>query len=112
MNAHAPIQPRGRQQPGLFEVKPTPGPWRAPSAGIYGPDDLLICSLGHEDTVRAYRARGDTCGELLMANARLIAAAPELVAAIVALLPFVDGKKPGALDVCMAVHAVLTKAIG
>lgn len=65
----------------------TPGPWSAPSAGVYGPDGLLVCTLGTADVVRAYKKRGYfDGGAVIAANARLIAAAPELLAALERLI--------------------------
>ena len=65
-----------------MEAKHTEGPWEAPSAGVYGPDGLLICSLGSPEVVEAYRKRGDTNGAIIAANARLIASSPELLEAL------------------------------
>ena len=63
--------------------KHTPGPWTAPSAGIWA-HGVLIAGCGSAKTVRGLRklykllARADV-GPIIAANARLIAAAPELL---------------------------------
>ena len=73
---------------------PTPGPWTAPSAGIWTADgECLIATLGSRECVasrRAYARKhygdGPNCTraemELLRADAALVAAAPELLAAL------------------------------
>ena len=60
----------------------TPGPWRAPSAGVWG-HGVMIAGCGGKQTVAGIRklyklsANADV-GPIVAANARLIAAAPEL----------------------------------
>ena len=55
----------------------TPGPWSAEDTVIYGPSHLNIAELEPNDYIRNDEQR---------ANARLIAAAPDLLAALDALV--------------------------
>lgn len=58
------------------------GPWSAPSAAVYAADGQMVCSLGNAGVVKAYRKRGDGDGAMIMATARLIASAPDLLEAL------------------------------
>lgn len=90
-----------------MEIKHTPGPWtnhgRIPQPG------LPHSSIGAKTLIaRVYsEAFGDTENEA--ANARLIAAAPELLEALTYLRDCIEsGKEPG----MGIVHAAITKATG
>ena len=68
-------------------TKHTPGPWRAPLAGIYAPDGAMVASVGSRDIIANQRKtlpRQRNVYEV-DANARLIAAAPELLSALQAI---------------------------
>lgn len=79
-------------------VAHTPGPWTfevhdgAKSSAMYAKDDRIcepVCVIPHDDiTEEGY--------EVVLANARLIAAAPDLLAACKALLP--AGWDDGVMD--------------
>lgn len=74
----------------MIEVKNTPGPWNQSSKGdgrIYieggaAADDIAVTLMVHDQREDA-------------ANARLIAAAPDLLAACEALLRFAESVRPG-----------------
>jgi hypothetical protein len=63
----------------MMETKHSPGPWRAQRVGQYGPWHIVAATPGYfaEITGACDGAHGKTAD----ANARLIAAAPELLAA-------------------------------
>ena len=86
-------------------AKHSPGPWEAvDSLTVRGPFEagnhekagFLIASLP------AYRSTGD---------AKLIAAAPELLEALIAVVDFIEGK-PGAPEPFGAVRDAIAKATG
>ena len=90
----------------------TPGPWRFSTHPHDGNYMRIHCSSDpHEgDNLRGY------CGE---ANARLIAAAPEMLAALQAVLAEIDGPdRPHSTDSCLPAHlahqvrAAIAKAEG
>ena len=64
-------------------TKPTPGPWKAVRADLFGddPDRWSVCTCANDYFVASIEngAPGDTL-DTESANARLIAAAPELLA--------------------------------
>src|ERR1700743_1995785 len=62
----------------------TPGPWSADGLTIYAPNGYRVCRLTepHKNERGKERAEGN---EYRAANARLIAAAPDLLAACIAL---------------------------
>ena len=66
----------------------TPGPWRVGDAGatVYGPKR----EDGSLPTVVAKVSRSPLAGDRVKANARLIAAAPELLAALEGLLDLAE----------------------
>ena len=83
----------------------TPWPWRAKECAIEGPDSpsgrsrvLAVCTPAPADKRSAERAR---------ANARLMAAAPELLAALRQLLDVTAGdqRDPEELRKALGVHA-------
>ena len=55
----------------------TPGPWIAPSAGLYTARGAMLATAGTAACVRSQRKHGISDSEAL-ANVRLMAAAPEL----------------------------------
>lgn len=55
----------------------TPGPWHAPSAGVYA-GAIMVASCGSRETMKSLRAAGADPGQVC-ANALLIAAAPDLL---------------------------------
>ena len=59
----------------LIQGNVPPGPWTAPSAGVYAADGLLVCQLGDREVTAAYRKRGDGAGSMNADTAQLIAAA-------------------------------------
>jgi hypothetical protein len=73
--------------------KHTPGPWHAPSAGIWTADNrTMVASLGSREVVKSGRSTRVNYVEEHLANARLIAAAPELIAALQLLVTLKDTK--------------------
>lgn len=89
-------------QGGAAPVGFTPGPWHAagplvdlsPSAETFGRHDWC-------------EAPGQTYGEQC-ANARLMASAPDLLAALIEALPWLD--RDAHIDVTAQVHAAIAKA--
>lgn len=67
-------------------------PWSAPSAGVYGSDGRLVCTLGTADVVRAYRQRGDTNGAMIADFAKVLAAAPTMLRALDLIRELADEK--------------------
>lgn len=60
--------------------KITPGPWVAPSAGVWTADgSMMVADLGGREVTKSRKRAGRTD---VRADARLIAAAPELLEAL------------------------------
>ena len=81
----------------MIEVKNTPGPWRTELCGRYKRGHYIVAEgVGRPSRVGyAYSdIRRMHLGEE-EANARLIAAAPDLLAACEALLRFAESVRPG-----------------
>lgn len=79
--------------------KHTPGPWTFLEDGdaeaLHNCRPLTICSPGKDDLAEVFSDEDSTVAiprEQAIANARLIAAAPALAAALLALLPEVDSE--------------------
>jgi hypothetical protein len=85
-------------------IKHTPGPWVAECIGSNG---------DHENPQDIYEINGKTrVAEFVTeANARLIAAAPELLDALVTLLDAVEGKRITQGD-CNQARAAIARATG
>lgn len=62
----------------------SPGPWSAPSAGIYSAHGVLIAETGSRDVTRSMRKAGALAQGPV--NGALIAAGPDLVMHVIALL--------------------------
>jgi len=62
-------------------MKHTPGPWNAPSAGVYAACGAMVASCGAAEIVRSLRRHGRVDRQEIPANARLVAAAPMLLEA-------------------------------
>ncbi len=60
-----------------------PFPWTAPSAAVYAADGKMVCSLGSAEVVKAFRARGDGNGSMIMATAEAIASIPDLTSTLI-----------------------------
>jgi hypothetical protein len=100
----------------------TPGPWHAD--GRLAGDGAYTQIIGQDGTPVAevilwsnidYEEGGDSEWEELAANARLIAAAPEMLQALrraVLALAFASQTSPAMLDDYNAVSAAITKATG
>ena len=71
-------------------TKHTPGPWFAVGAWVEVEDDNVayICTCHPDDIQQGHLGRSDA---EIMANARLIAAAPELLAAAQTIMENLDG---------------------
>lgn len=102
--------------------KHTPGPWKAtrryPNAFQVFADNVHICEIDHwgvrqTDLTSDLKPEGEP-----EANARLIAAAPELLEGCKAMLPLVDGlwRQLGESEECAraveSARAAITKAMG
>jgi hypothetical protein len=93
-------------------VTHTPGPWRVDktiNGGYVRSDNSKV--LGAAGIAKVLRGRGYDDGE---ANARLIAAAPELLATLHEIRKWMDGEIMGAWDAkfIAQIDAVLAKAEG
>lgn len=93
----------------MTAYKHTPGPWsfytepQPNGCPVVGSNGLLICMLGH--SVRMADQK-----EIALANARLIAAAPELLEALVDAIVYLQNHLP---DEALAPHrAAVYKAMG
>jgi hypothetical protein len=77
-----------------MKTQHTQGPWQAAHRGsltILGADGLPVAALTHAAWLKQYPLREDPNGEQLASNARLIAAAPEILAALVDLMDQLEG---------------------
>lgn len=93
-----------------MNTKHTPGPWRV------GTDDRSIFTVrGTTSAGMQHIATAAGCASLndadLRANARLIAAAPELAEACQALIALVDGPKPVNSNTVADVHVLARAAL-
>lgn len=79
----------------------TPGPWHSRPVGFRGHMEIFTAS---DDLIAALHLRDDTA-----ANARLIAAAPELLGALAALL---EDQRDASLPVLAQARAAIAKARG
>lgn len=92
----------------MAETKHTPGPWVIYDAGIWPGID------GQTGTVIIFGIDGEEAGvkgdgrDDAMANARLIAAAPELLAALIKIVKDWDGEPEDVHEAALAI----TKATG
>ena len=101
-------------------MKHTPGPWSAPSAGIYaGPmvdgyaTGPLIASVGTREVLKQMRKFKRNTLQEVDANARLIAAAPDLLAALEAVLPYaidIFTIREGEINIYAQARAAIAKA--
>lgn len=99
-------------------IKHTPGPWREGTMNVWQ-DDLLLCVAKtergeyHNGEFEPYR-KGDS-REQMQADARLIAAAPELLAALKECSEWMrehTGPAGGTLDMLTRAHDAIKKAEG
>ena len=86
----------------------TKGQWIAVGAWVEHPDDDVadICTCNPEDMGQGYLERSD---KEIIANARLIAAAPDLLLALKSLL---DDQRDASLPVLKLARAAIAKAEG
>ena len=94
--------------------KATPGPWNCNHSSASGYD--IVCSENSPTDVCVISRRDKTTGEI-DANARLIAAAPELLAALetayMALIGYLPAHRNDVTDAAIgAARAAITKAKG
>ena len=92
----------------------TPGPWNCNHSSASGYD--IVCSENSPTDVCVISRRDKTTGEI-DANARLIAAAPELLAALetayMALIGYLPAHRNDVTDAAIgAARAAITKATG
>jgi hypothetical protein len=92
----------------------TPGPWNCNRSSASGYD--IVCSENSPTDVCVISRRDKTTGEI-DANARLIAAAPELLAALetayMALIGYLPAHRNDVTDAAIgAARAAITKATG
>lgn len=102
----------------MSKAQHTPGPWESNNNGLVygqvsgdGDEAPLICDVIDDE---AHRVLG-IMSPVEEANAMLIAAAPELLAALkaaVKIVQLVDDSDGGQLDLLSRVHAVIAKAEG
>jgi hypothetical protein len=99
----------------MNELKHTPGPWVVVHEDCVYVDspNFLICTVQDIDQVRGSDYRW-TFGEVSSANARLIAAAPELLEFLTLALPYVeegeDFNAPHKRSLSARIRAAITKA--
>lgn len=95
----------------MSKPKHTQGPWDAPEMS---PDGKRIIVTGGSDEWERMGCEidsDDCCSETAMANARLIAAAPELLDALVGLLGCIrETRGPDSRAAELAAYAAIAKA--
>jgi hypothetical protein len=89
-----------------METKHAPGPWKAIKAP-HGPIDIFDCN--DHDIVTLYGGNGVEAKE---ANARLIAAAPEMLKALREIIAVAEGKHLRPIMGIEAVRLAIAKATG
>jgi hypothetical protein len=99
------------------QAQPTPGPWRVPVADVDGHDgDCVVVSESRRMICECYED-GEVQTDEDRANARLVAAAPELLAALVSLKRVAENAlgsemHSGDRAVLMNADAAIRKALG
>lgn len=83
-----------------MSTKHTPGPWEAAANKVYGPSQVRVATCGQDNHKQTTVTEDD-------ANARFIAAAPDLLEALIKIR---DGLKEGALN-ASALGAIARAAI-
>lgn len=105
----------------MTNAKHTPGPWEHVEAegfnrivGLQGEALFLVGMYGQFGRQGPLPNRNTHIASIAeeAANARLIAAAPELLDALEAALPFIDGHKINSAHVCETARAAIAKARG
>jgi hypothetical protein len=90
-----------------FQMKHTSGPWKTNGRAGYA-GHKVADATGR--SVAAFPSTSNRAIEERDANAKLIAAAPDLLAALEMALPFIDGYKANSADVVDAIKFAITKA--
>lgn len=87
-------------------MKHTPGPWHSRPVGFRGHMEIFTA---RDDLIAALHLRGETA-----ANARLVAAAPDLLAALLHVMPHVGTNYSGKqrYDILETARAAIAKATG
>ncbi len=110
--------------PKPFVSQPTPGPWAYDGVRVYAPAFDTVTTFTNDDGVEVEHRQGLValpygCGPIgeygpALANARLIAAAPELLAACLEAYAWIayqgDALPASAVKLATLVRAAITKA--
>lgn len=95
----------------MNEFKGTPGPWEVEDNGHFYDINAVRGTVGNVCSSRSWFDNGEHRGPVAMANAQLIAAAPELLEALEMLVVFTTPTKRNAAALSKA-HAAIAKALG
>lgn len=95
----------------MNEFKGTPGPWGVEDNGHFYDINAVRGTVGNVCSSRSWFDNGEHRGPVAMANAQLIAAAPELLEALEMLVVFTTPTKRNAAALSKA-HAAIAKALG
>lgn len=71
----------------------TPGPWTAPSAGVWTEDGIMVASCGSAEIIRTMRKAGRDPMRDVTGNVHLIAAAPDMAEALRDILHWMQNPK-------------------
>lgn len=95
----------------MNEFKGTPGPWGVEDNGHFYDINAVRGTVGNVCSSRSWFDNGEHRGPVAMANAQLIAAAPELLEALEMLVVFTTPTKRNAAALSKA-YAAIAKALG
>lgn len=95
----------------MNEFKGTPGPWEVEDNGHFYDINAVRGTVGNVCSSRSWFDNGEHRGPVAMANAQLIAAAPELLDALEMLVVFTTPTKRNAAALSKA-YSAIAKALG
>lgn len=95
----------------MNEFKGTPGPWEVEDNGYFYDINAVRGTVGNVCSSASWFDNDEHRGPVAMANAQLIAAAPELLEALEMLVVFTTPTKRNATALSKA-YAAIAKALG